>query len=272
MAAGVGVDLGVQHHHFDVGTVLQDDFGDVLEADVSQSAVAADDPHFGQFFDFLIGHESVVQPRQPKVFFFGDHVFVAFQQVAGEAFGDDGSTGMLDDEGFAEQPADGGAVLKEGVHPRVGMGVGGRGGSVDGIATGAGAHKHHGHAVGHSAVDRLEFFVVESVGSQGSAEGVHEFPVDNFSAIGNPLLSVCVVFAAESHHDVGYGLPVKFVFLAATVSQFGEFFGAFGLQSICDGAKAGGFGVIERAHVGFGYGTNRAKDALFPATGASAVA
>ena len=59
LAAGVGVDLGIEHEDLDVGTVLQDHLGDVLVADVAHAAVAADDPDLGQFDDFLVGHQGV---------------------------------------------------------------------------------------------------------------------------------------------------------------------------------------------------------------------
>ena len=59
LAAGVGVDLRVEHEDLDVGAVLQNDLGDVLIADVAHAAVAADGPDLGQFDDFLIGHQRV---------------------------------------------------------------------------------------------------------------------------------------------------------------------------------------------------------------------
>ncbi len=45
LAAGVGVDLGIEHERLDVGAVLQDDLGHVLVADVAHAAVAAGTTH-----------------------------------------------------------------------------------------------------------------------------------------------------------------------------------------------------------------------------------
>ncbi len=59
LAAGVGVDLGIEHERLDVGPVLQDDLGHVLVADVAHAAVAADHPDLGQFDDLLVGHDGV---------------------------------------------------------------------------------------------------------------------------------------------------------------------------------------------------------------------
>ena len=59
LAAGVRIDLRIEHEDLDVGPVLQDDLGDVLIADVAHAAVAADGPDLGQLDNFLIGHERV---------------------------------------------------------------------------------------------------------------------------------------------------------------------------------------------------------------------
>ena len=67
LAAGVGVDLRVEHERLDVGPVLQDDLGHVLVADVAHAAVAADHPDLGQFDDFLVGHQRVGEVREVVV-------------------------------------------------------------------------------------------------------------------------------------------------------------------------------------------------------------
>ena len=59
LAAGVGINLSIEHQDFDVGAVLQDDLGRVLVADVADAAVAADYPDLGQLDDLLIGHQRV---------------------------------------------------------------------------------------------------------------------------------------------------------------------------------------------------------------------
>ena len=59
LAAGVGVDLRVEHERLDVGPVLQDHLGHVLVADVAHAAVAADHPDLGQLDDFLVGHQRI---------------------------------------------------------------------------------------------------------------------------------------------------------------------------------------------------------------------
>ena len=72
LAAGVGVDLRVEHEHLDVGPVLQDDLGGVLVADVADAAVAADHPDLGQLDDLLVGHERVGKVREVVVLFLAD--------------------------------------------------------------------------------------------------------------------------------------------------------------------------------------------------------
>ncbi len=39
-----------------MGTVLEDDLGEVLETDVAKGAVATDDSDLGQLADLLVGH------------------------------------------------------------------------------------------------------------------------------------------------------------------------------------------------------------------------
>ncbi len=96
---------------------------------------------------------------------------VAGEEDVGEALGDDGAAGVIDDEALAHEPADGDAVLEERVHPRVGVGVVGRGGTVDGVAAGVGGHGHDAHAVGQAAIDGLQVLVVEGLGEQDSGDG-----------------------------------------------------------------------------------------------------
>ena len=72
LAAGVGVDLRIEHQRLDVGPVLQDDLGHVLVADVAHAAVAANHPDLGQFDDFLVGHQGVGEVRELVVLAIGD--------------------------------------------------------------------------------------------------------------------------------------------------------------------------------------------------------
>ena len=64
LAAGVGVDLRIEHQRLDVGPVLQDHLGHVLVADVAHAAVAADHPDLGQLDDFLVGHQRIGEVRE----------------------------------------------------------------------------------------------------------------------------------------------------------------------------------------------------------------
>ena len=77
LAAGVGIHLGVEHEHFHVRPVLQDDLGHVLEPDVAERAVAADDPDLRQFADFLVGHQRVVEMREHEQIGRGHDTFLA---------------------------------------------------------------------------------------------------------------------------------------------------------------------------------------------------
>ena len=55
------------------------------------------------------------------------------------------------------------AKPEEGIHPRIGMGIGGWRGAIDRVATGAGAHEHDAHAVGLAAVDGLQVPMIEGL-------------------------------------------------------------------------------------------------------------
>ncbi len=66
LAAGVGVDLRVQHQRLDVGTILEDHLRGVLVADVAHAAVAADDPDLRQLEDLLVGHHRVAEVRRTR--------------------------------------------------------------------------------------------------------------------------------------------------------------------------------------------------------------
>ena len=57
LAAGVRVNLRVEHQDLHVRPVLQHDLRNVLESDVTERAVAADDPHLRQLADFLLRHQ-----------------------------------------------------------------------------------------------------------------------------------------------------------------------------------------------------------------------
>ncbi len=272
LSAGVGVDLRVEHEHLHVGAVLQDDLGDILETDVAEGAVAADHPDLGQFANFLVGHAGVVEAGEREVFGVGHDVGIASQQVVAESLRRDRAAGMIDDEGFAQQPADGGAVLEQGIHPGIGVRVGRRRGAIDGVAARAGAHEHHGHAVGVTSVDGLQVLVIVGVLAQDRDETVHDLLIGDLAIVGETLVGVGVGLAAEAHDHVGDRALVEFVLGLVASLQGGEAFEPLLLHLICLGAKAVGLVMIERAHVGLGDRGDRAQDALFAATGAGAVA
>ena len=140
----------------------------------------------------------------------------------GEALGDDGAAGVVDDEALAHEPAHGDAVLEERVHPRIGVRVVGRGGAVDGVAAGVGGHGHDGHAVGEAAVDGLQVLVVEGLGEQDGGDGLDELGIGDGAVLGfvsgDAGLGVVVVFAAEAQDEVRDGLAEQCVFRRACVA------------------------------------------------------
>ena len=202
LAAGVGVDLRIEHEDLDVGPVLQDHLGHVLVADVAHAAVAADHPDLGEFDDLLIGHEGIGEVGEVVILLVVDDVLVAGEEDVGEALGDNGAAGVVDDEALAHEPADGDAVLEERVHPRVGVGVVGRGRTVDGVAAGVGGHGHDGHAVGEAAIDGLKILVVEGFGEQDGGDGLDQLRVGDGAVLGfvggDAGLGVGNVFSAEA--------------------------------------------------------------------------
>ena len=47
LTARVGVNLGVEHEHLHIGPVLENYLRDILEADITEGAIAANDPDLG---------------------------------------------------------------------------------------------------------------------------------------------------------------------------------------------------------------------------------
>src|SRR5579862_8196643 len=86
------------------------------------------------------------------------------------------------------------------------MRIGGRRRAVNGITAGAGPHEHHTHAVSLSAVESLEFAMIEGVLPQNSDNGTDDLLVSHGAVLGlvlvNPMRGVLVVLATQSHDDV----------------------------------------------------------------------
>ena len=179
---------------------------------------------------------------------------------------------MVDDEAFAEEPADGDAVLEERVHPRIGMRVVGRRRAVDGVAAGVRSHRHHRHAVGEASVDRLEVLVVERLLPQDGGDRVHQVLIGDRAVRGHARLGVLVVLAAEAHQQVRDRLAEQLVLLRVARLDGLEPLDALLLEPVGLRAEAVGLGVVERTHVRLGHGRNRPEDALLAAPRARAVA
>src|SRR5215469_6019395 len=63
LPTGVRVDLRVQHHSFDVRSILENDLGGVLIPDIPHAAVAAHGPDLGELENLLIAHQGIVEVR-----------------------------------------------------------------------------------------------------------------------------------------------------------------------------------------------------------------
>src|SRR5260221_12509443 len=85
------------------------------------------------------------------------------------------------------------------------------------------------------------------------------------------LGSVFLILAAEAKNDVGDRLAEDIVFLGAPGLEGIQSGQAILLQARRLFSQTVSFGVVERAHVGFGDARRRAQDALFPAPSATAV-
>src|SRR5208282_1080246 len=109
--------------------------------------------------------------------------------------GDDGATAVIDDEAFAQQPADGDAVLEERVHPGIRMWVVRWSRAVDRVAARMRSHRHNTHAVRKPAVNRLEIFVVEGLLPHDAGEGVHDCLVGDGAVLSNSRFGIAVVLA-----------------------------------------------------------------------------
>ena len=157
------------------------------------------------------------------------------------------------------------------------MRIGRRRGAVDRVATRARAHEHHAHAVGAAAVDGLQIAVIERVLAHHGGDAFDDLFVGDGAVlgfvIGDALVGVGVVFAAQSHDDVRHGAAEQ-VGIPPRSRCFNacNFANAFVFQLRRLAAQAVRFFVIQRAHVGFGHGSRRAQNAFLAATGACAVA
>ena len=124
-------------------------------------------------------------------------------QRIGQPFRNDRSAAVIDDEAFAQEPADGDAVLEQRVHPGIRMRVVRRRRAVDGVAAGVRRHGHHRHAVGEPAVDGLQVLVVERLLPHDGGHGADEVLVRDRTVRGHARLGVLLVLAAQAHEQVG---------------------------------------------------------------------
>jgi hypothetical protein len=191
---------------------------------IAHAAVAADHPDLGELDDFLVGHQGVSKVRELVVLAVADAALAGEEDV-GEALGEDGAAGVVDDEALAHEPAHGDAVLEEGVHPGIGVGVVGGGGPVYGVAAGVRGHGHDGHAIGEAAVDGLQRLVVEGLSEQNGGDGLDELGIGD-GAVGcfvggDACAGVVFVFTAEAHDQVRDGLAEEDVAGSVPILQGG---------------------------------------------------
>ena len=156
------------------------------------------------------------------------------------------------------------------------MRIGRRSGAIDSVAAGAGAHEHDAHAVGAPAVNGLQIAVIERVLPHHGDNAADNLLVGDGAVfglvIGDAFGGVVVVFAAQTHDDVGDGLAEQLVFGLVALFQRLELRQAFAFQPRGLGAQAVGLLVIQRAHVSLGDGGCCAQHAFLAAPGARAVA
>ena len=94
--------------------------------------------------------------------------------------------------------------------------------------------------------------MVEGVLPQHGAEGVDDFLVGDFAALGQALGGVVVVLATEPHDGVGDGPCEPFVFLLVAGLERLELGHAVVFQLGGCLAEPGRLFVKDRSHVGFG--------------------
>ena len=201
-----------------------------------------------------------------------DDVLGPVQQHVRQPLGDDRSPAVIDDEALAEQPADGDAVLEQRVHPRIRMRVVRRRRAVDRVAAGVRRHRHHGHAVGEPAVDRLQILVIERLLPHHGRQRVDDVAIGDGSVLGDSSFRVLLVFAAEAHQQMRDGQAQQVVLLLTAILERLQPLDADLVQFVGGCPQPIGFRVIQRPHVRLGDGRDRAQDALLAAAGAGAVA
>ncbi len=137
-------------------------------------------------------------------------------------------------------------------------------------------HGHDAHAVGETAVDGLQVFVIEGLGEQHRGDGLDQLRVGDDAVLRfvsrDARLGVGFFFAAQTHDEMCDGLAQARVLGRIGFFDGGEAGRAGFLEvgGLCDETIA--LGVVDRAHVGFGDGGNGTQHAFFAAAGASAVA
>ena len=190
LAAGVGVHLGVEHQDHNIRPVLDYDLRDVLEADITHAAIAADRPHLGQLLHLEVRHDRIGEVAIIKIVALFE--LLVSEKTVGKALRNNRVPGVVEDKALAKEPADRRSILKERVHPGIRMRVVWRGRAIDRIAAGVGAHRHDRHAVGEAAVHRLKLPMVKRLLAQHRDDRVDELLVGNLSVFFQAGLGVCV--------------------------------------------------------------------------------
>src|SRR2546423_297882 len=103
------------------------------------------------------------------------------------------------------------------------MWIGGRRRAIHRIAAGAGAHEHHTHAVGVTAVDGLQIAVVEGVLPQHRDQALDDFLIRDRPMLLDALCGIFVTLAAKAYDDVRKGFAEKLVLGLAALFERLEF-------------------------------------------------
>ena len=271
LAAGVRVHLGVEHQRLHVRAVLQDHLRYVLIADVAHAAVSAHDPDLGHLVDLLGRHQVVGEVGEVVVALLVDHV-VPLEDPSREPFWNHRPPCVVVDEALADQPADRRAVLEEGVHPGVGVGVVGRRRSVDRVAARVRRHRHDGLPVREPAVQRLQLLVVERLLPHDCGDGVDHLFVSDRPVGFQPRGRVRIGVSAESHERMRDSPNQQCVLLRIVRRKPFQACRAVGFERGRLAAQPIRLGVEDRPEVRLGHSRDRPEDALLATAGTCAVA
>src|SRR5207247_1095620 len=125
---------------------------------------------------------------------------------------------------------------------------------------------HHAHAIGMASIHRLKVAMIKRILPEHCNHAADELLVRNRAVSLDPLSGVLIVFASETHDDMGDRTAEQLVFGFAAFFQSLHSSQSFFFKAISFSAEAVRFLVVKRSHVGLRDGSGSAQNALLATT------